>query len=284
MKNPRNISLIPLLLLASLVGAAPPSRPAPTRWEILGGATDWRWEESFDDRRALLESGFVPTLRGRVHRDVGSWRVMADLETIYGDIAYEGALQDQEGRLRSYDSRTHYFAGSGEGGAAYPLRPAAKVTLVPSLHLGYHRWIRTIDSDRFNEPGIHGYLETWQHVAVQPRLGAEFALRGHDRILVEAGVRLPIWTLETIAGLAGTSGPFDLEPGTESAFRAMLQVRLGRILIETEWLSLPFQASPIVSIPMRIRTPDGTIQTVQRDLHQPDSDLRRLDLRAGAWF
>lgn len=280
----RNHLLVPLLLLPSLVGAASSPLPATTRWEILGGATDWRWEESFDDRRMVLESGLVPTLRGRMHREVGSWRAVLDLETVYGDIAYEGALQNLGGGLRSYDSRTHYFAGSGEGGVAYRLRPPAKVVLVPSLHLGYHRWIRTIDSDRFNAPGSYGYLETWQHVAVQPRLGAEFALAGRDRILLEAGLRLPIWTLETIAGLAGTSGPVDLEPRTGSAFRAMLQVRLGRILIETEWLSLPFHSSPAVSVPMRVRTPDGTIQTVDSDLYQPDSDLRRIDLRAGSWF
>jgi hypothetical protein len=259
-------------------------RPAPTRWEVLGGATDWRWEESFDDQRMLLESGWAPTLRGRVHRDFGRWRLVGDLETVYGDIAYEGALQDLEGKLRSYDSRTHYFAGSGEGGVGFPLRPESRMGLVPSLHLGYHRWIRTIDSDQFNTPGRYGYLETWQHVAVQPRLGAEIALAGRDRILLEAGLRVPVWTLETIAGLAGTSEPVDLEPGTATAFRAMFQVRLGRILIETEWLSLPFRASPAVTVPLRIRTPDGTVQTIQKDLYQPDSDLRRIDLRAGAWF
>ncbi len=245
---------------------------------------DWKWEEYFGDQRVVLESGLVPTLRTRLRRQYSAWRLGGEVELAYGAVGYEGALQTINGGQQEYSSHTHYFAGNGEATAGWARPVGRHGVLVPSVRMGYHRWVRTIDSDRFNEPGIHGYVETWQHATVQPVIAAEIPLPKGDQLMLEAGLRLPLWTAETIGGLGGTSGPIELEPGTRPAFRAMLQLRLGRILLETEWMSLAFQTSPDVTVPMRVRSPDGIVRTQEMDLHQPASDLRRLDLRLGTWL
>jgi len=271
MKSSRSIRGLSILLpfcAAAVPGQTPET--SPPRWEVLAGATDWRWEESITGRTVLVESGLVPTLMARYVRESGPWRTGTEAEVVYGAIAYEGSLQDvNNGAQKPYSSNTHYFAGDAAAWAGRILTTGSGARLVPCIGLGYHRWIRTLDSDRFNQPGIHGYIETWQHATVEPRLRLELPMSGTDMAGLEAGLRIPFWTSEHVGGLGGTGGGLDLEPDTRNAVRVLAQARLGRLLVEAQWLSLPFARSPNVT---------------EKLYFQPASSLRRIDLRLGLWF
>jgi len=248
------------------------------RFSVLVGVTDWHWEEELDKEIVLVEGGLIPSLRIEyaVQRDMNEFG--ASFNTSYGAIEYDGALQSEEG-LTDFKSNTHYFDMTAEGFAFFS-NLVGSLPIKPGVKVGYHRWVRTIGSKDYQEPGEYGYVETWSHMSLQPAMIVEIPFGSSNLVRLEGGIRIPFSTTNTISKLEYTGldaygdtvtvkvPENSVKPKTKTGFRARAQVKIHHLLAEVEYLALDFNKS----------------SANKYGFLQPTSYLDRLDARVGLEF
>lgn len=263
MHRPFRQFLCLLLALSGWVAASP--RP---EFSLRGtvGANHWAWNEELETAPDLEERGWIPSTELRVGFRQGFVSAGASWEGMTGAIDYDGYLQDvQSETLTPYLGST-YYAYSGVGVWAHLLARRPGYTVFFGGRFEQPSWRRTIDSERDNRPGIHGYVEVWSFRQMGPDLGLELDLPRGGVAALHGAWLFPLGPAREVIGR------MTLAPRTNVGYRGELSWRMSSGLVfEVATTAVGFGQSPLV------RHPQDMFLVVS----QPPSVLRAWALRVG---
>jgi hypothetical protein len=165
------------------------------RWTLEFNPEYYVWKEFKDNgQRWLTESGprFVFGVSEMPVKDRG-WLFGAQGKVYYGEVDYDGRLQDGTPDGTPYKSTTVYFGGVFEPQLVYrkPFNKS-RYAFDTTVGIGFEGWVRDLSSDT----DIHGYVENWY----------TFYLRGGIAVQAPhqkgwtagAGFKLPFYTIEEV--------------------------------------------------------------------------------------
>lgn len=241
---------------------------------LYGIAEQFEWAEYLDGSTLLEESGPLFGVGGELALLVAEpWWVKARSEVFFGEVDYDGAIQNSDdGTIIPYDSTTEYAGVQAEGILTRRCQLNSDVYIAPVCGLGLKMWTRILDTEMTDKYiGTYGYEENWFNLHA--------IIGGNGGIVLDDGVEMfatveiivPVYN-EILVDLTNVGGPDDveLEPEGKTGFYVETGVNSGSVTVSIFYEAINFGESPL----------DKDYNSV----FQPKSEARIIGLKAGMVF
>jgi len=264
-----------LLPRSAITKSEPTTEASTIQVRTFAGLGRWSWGEDLSNNFSLTEVGWIPDARIEFVDGNGRWDTLGvGFDFANGAIDYHGYQQDFSTlNLQPYDTRTHYRIVGLDASFSHTIAQPFG-SLVFSASLGATRWYRSIDATSFETPGPAGYVETWTLVKCTPAIGFVLPVDPEYSLQLRGGMVIPLSCKSHIDH--SSQGDLDLAPKANVSPTMSATLAAGRLLISVEYLAMDFAESAHV---LKSITVDGDSRI--GEFFQPDSHLRRLQLRLG---
>ena len=240
---------------------------------VYAHAESFEWKESLQGQHLLTEKGPLFGVGGDVDLALGKkWLLELGGDVFFGQVDYNGAVEQIDGSLTPLNTTTVYAGVDGAAKLALRVPLSPTVTLKPAAGIGVRAWSRSLDSSVTSQNiGPNGYDEYW--LTTHGILGAtvEIATGPASKIFVEADLRLPLATWQSI-DLSNVGGPgsVDLQPK-------------GKVTVHAEagWQYKKFFAAGFFET---MKFSQSGLDPKYQAYFQPDSDARIIGAKAGVAF
>ena len=234
---------LPLLLVALTAPAAETPRQPPPAADVSFTlmAQQFAWQE-FDahGERLLKESGSLFGLNAGYKEYGRRLGVNLSASVFGGRVDYDG--QTQSGVPAT--TRTIYAGFDGHGDLLERITPATHLTLEAFAGLGARLWQRDLQ----DQGDLQGYSEAWTSGYGRAGVGAAYAVTREWQLFAQAGLRLPLTTIENVDLSKAGVGHITLHPRQQLAPFAEMGCRWKLLLLSFFYETLRFDKSDIETI------------------------------------
>jgi len=245
--------------------------------DVYALAESFTWKE-FDDRGQFLKEsgsrfgvGFA-----YVHEFPNQLTLKPGIELNGGEVDYDG--QTNAVPPAAVSTTTNYFGLKFEVDLGGRIRPSQSFVIEPFAGLGIRSWSRDIDdSIAGNGSFVRGYTESWTSFYGRLGVRGEQYLGEMNKLFLEAGVKLPVYTENHIDDDAVSREALTLKPGNKPSLFAEAGVKLHLFKISAFYDSMRFKKSPTVV------AYDPTLGGYV-GFYQPKSKADMFGLKIGASF
>ncbi len=246
--------------------------------EVYGLIESFTWRE-FDDAggQLLKESGPRFGVGGAyAHEFPNHMTLKPRVELNGGSVDYDG--QTNAIPPEAVSTTTNYFGFKFELDLGGKIRPSQDFVLEPFGGIGIRSWARDIeDGNTADGSPVSGYTENWTTFYGRLGVRGEQSLGENNKIFLEAGVKLPIYTENYIDDDNVSYESITLEPGNKPSLFAEAGVKLQRFRISAFYDSMRFKKSSTVVV-------YDPYSGFYVGYYQPESEADMLGVRIGASF